>query len=62
MKTPMSGFTSSPGEGALRIGTAIDQRIQAGTFSLVPHATSHALLPQGRNPLIVISVLSGPRV
>jgi mannose-6-phosphate isomerase-like protein (cupin superfamily) len=48
------------GEGALRIGTAIDQRIQAGTFSLVPHATPHALLPQGRNPLIVISVLSGP--
>lgn len=48
------------GEGTLRIGTA-DQRVQAGTFSLVPHTTSHALLPQGRNPLIVISVLSGPR-
>jgi mannose-6-phosphate isomerase-like protein (cupin superfamily) len=48
------------GEGMLRIGNAADQRIQAGTFSLVPHATSHALLPQGRNPLIVISVLSGP--
>jgi mannose-6-phosphate isomerase-like protein (cupin superfamily) len=48
------------GEGMLRIGNAADQRIQAGTFSLVPHATSHTLLPQGRNPLIVISVLSGP--
>ena len=48
------------GEGTLRIGTA-DQRIQAGTFSLVPHTTAHTLLPQGRNPLIVISVLSGPR-
>ncbi len=48
------------GEGTLRIGTA-DQRVQAGTFSLVPHTISHALLPQGRNPLIVISVLSGPR-
>ena len=47
------------GEGMLRIG-AIDQRLQAGTFSLVPHATPHALIPQGRNPLIVISVLSGP--
>jgi mannose-6-phosphate isomerase-like protein (cupin superfamily) len=47
------------GEGTLRIGTA-DQRVQAGTFSLVPHATSHGLQPQGRNPLIVISVLSGP--
>lgn len=48
------------GEGTLRIGTA-DQRVQAGTFAMVPHTTGHALLPQGRNPLIVISVLSGPR-
>ena len=47
------------GEGTLRIGTA-EQKIQAGTFSLVPHTMSHALMPQGRNPLIVISVLSGP--
>lgn len=47
------------GEGTLRIGTA-DQRIQAGTFSLVPHTMTHALIPQGRNPLIVISILSGP--
>ena len=48
------------GEGTLRIGTA-EQRVQAGTFSLVPHSAIHALVPQGRNPLIVISVLSGPR-
>lgn len=48
------------GEGTLRIGTA-DQRVQAGTFAMVPHTTGHALLPQGRNPLIVISTLSGPR-
>jgi mannose-6-phosphate isomerase-like protein (cupin superfamily) len=47
------------GEGTLRIGTA-EQRLQAGTFSMVPHTISHALVPQGRNPLIVISVLSGP--
>ena len=47
------------GEGTLRIGTA-EQKLQAGTFSLVPHTMSHALIPQGRNPLIVISVLSGP--
>ena len=46
------------GEGVLRIGAA-DQKVQAGTFSLVPHTISHALIPQGRNPLIVISVLSG---
>ena len=48
------------GEGTLRIGTN-EQKVQAGTFSLVPYTASHALLPQGRNPLIVISVLSGPR-
>jgi mannose-6-phosphate isomerase-like protein (cupin superfamily) len=47
------------GEGTLRIGTN-DQRMQAGTFSLVPHTMAHALVPQGRNPLILISVLSGP--
>lgn len=47
------------GEGTLRIGTT-EQRVQAGTFSLVPHTVTHALIPQGRNPLILISVLSGP--
>jgi mannose-6-phosphate isomerase-like protein (cupin superfamily) len=46
------------GEGTLRID-AQEHRLQAGTFSLVPHTVSHALIPQGRNPLIVISVLSG---
>jgi mannose-6-phosphate isomerase-like protein (cupin superfamily) len=47
------------GEGILRLGTT-EQKLQAGTFSLVPHMMSHGLIPQGRNPLIVISVLSGP--
>lgn len=47
------------GEGLLRIG-ATEQKVQAGTFSLVPHTVAHALIPQGRNPLIIISVLSGP--
>jgi mannose-6-phosphate isomerase-like protein (cupin superfamily) len=47
------------GEGTLRIGSN-EQRLQAGTFSLVPHTTPHSLVPQGRNPLIMISVLSGP--
>ena len=47
------------GEGMLRIGTS-EQKVQAGTFSLVPHTVTHALIPQGRNPLIVTSVLSGP--
>jgi mannose-6-phosphate isomerase-like protein (cupin superfamily) len=47
------------GEGTLRIGTT-EQRITAGTFSSIPHSVGHALLPTGRNPLIIISVLSGP--
>jgi mannose-6-phosphate isomerase-like protein (cupin superfamily) len=47
------------GEGTLRIGTT-EQKVQAGTFSLVPHTVTHAIIPQGRNPLILISVLSGP--
>jgi mannose-6-phosphate isomerase-like protein (cupin superfamily) len=47
------------GEGMVRIGT-VEQKMQAGTFSLVPHTVAHTLIPQGRNPLIVISVLSGP--
>jgi mannose-6-phosphate isomerase-like protein (cupin superfamily) len=47
------------GEGVLRMA-ATEQRMQAGTFSLVPHTITHALVPQGKNPLIVISVLSGP--
>ena len=48
------------GEGTLRIGTS-DQRLQAGTFSLVPHTVSHGILPGGRNPLILVSILSGYR-
>jgi mannose-6-phosphate isomerase-like protein (cupin superfamily) len=47
------------GEGMLRIG-GTEQKIQPGTFSLVPHTMSHTVLPQGRNPLIVISVIAGP--
>jgi mannose-6-phosphate isomerase-like protein (cupin superfamily) len=46
------------GEGVLRMAAA-EHHLQAGTFSLVPHTMTHALIPQGRNPLIVISVLSG---
>jgi mannose-6-phosphate isomerase-like protein (cupin superfamily) len=48
------------GEGTLRIGTN-DNRLQAGVFSLVPRTASHAVIPAGRNPLIIISVFSGPQ-
>jgi mannose-6-phosphate isomerase-like protein (cupin superfamily) len=47
------------GEGTLRIGNA-EQHLQAGTFSLIPRTVTHAILPTGRNPLVVFSVLSGP--
>ena len=47
------------GEATLRVANA-DQRLQPGTFALVPHTVPHALVPQGRNPLIFISVLAGP--
>jgi mannose-6-phosphate isomerase-like protein (cupin superfamily) len=47
------------GEGTLRMGNA-EQRLQAGTFSLIPRTVTHAILPTGRNPLVVFSVLSGP--
>lgn len=47
------------GEGAMRIG-GNEHKVQAGTFTLVPYTVAHALIPQGRNPLILISILSGP--
>ena len=48
------------GEGTLRLGSA-EQRLQAGTFALIPHTVAHGILPGGRNPLIFVSVLSGYR-
>lgn len=47
------------GQGTLRLGSA-EQRLQAGTFSLVPHTVEHAIVSTGRNPLILVSILSGP--
>jgi mannose-6-phosphate isomerase-like protein (cupin superfamily) len=46
------------GEGILLVD-AVEQRIQPGTFSLIPRGYRHAIHPQGRNPLIVVSVTSG---
>lgn len=47
------------GEGTLRLGTG-EQHLQAGTFALLPHTVVHSVVPSGRNPLIVISIVSGP--
>jgi mannose-6-phosphate isomerase-like protein (cupin superfamily) len=47
------------GEATLRLPGS-EQHLQAGTFSLVPHTVVYSVLPAGRNPLIVVSILSGP--
>jgi hypothetical protein len=46
------------GEATLKIGE-IEQRISAGWFSMVPRGTAHALSRRGRNPVILLSMLSG---
>jgi hypothetical protein len=56
--TRMNGSTSWRERSAAHCGSGAPP--PGGTFSLVPHTVTHALVPQGRNPLIVISILSGP--
>jgi mannose-6-phosphate isomerase-like protein (cupin superfamily) len=46
------------GQGILELGDA-RQKISPGWFSLVPRGTVHSLTRQGKNPLIVLSLLSG---
>jgi hypothetical protein len=46
------------GEATLRLKTT-EQHLQAGTFSLIPHTVAYSVLPTGRNPFMVVSVLSG---
>lgn len=46
------------GQGTLKIGEA-EQRISPGWFSMVPHGLAHSLSRKGRNPVIVLSLLSG---
>jgi mannose-6-phosphate isomerase-like protein (cupin superfamily) len=47
------------GEATLRLPGS-EQHVQAGTLSLIPHTVVYSVLPAGRNPLIVVSILSGP--
>jgi len=46
------------GAATLRIGSN-DQPMGPGTFSLVPHTVVHSIIPTGRTPFIVVSILSG---
>ena len=47
------------GEATLRVSGS-EQRLQAGTFSLIPHTVGYSVVPAGRNPVIVVSILTGP--
>jgi hypothetical protein len=46
------------GEGALRVNER-EERLAAGTFSVVPRTIRHSILPRGKNPLILILVETG---
>lgn len=47
------------GEGTLRLGNR-DVALSATTLSVVPRGTVRGITRKGRNPLIFVSVLSGP--
>ena len=47
------------GEGTLRLGNR-DVALSATTLSVVPRGTVRGITRKGRNPLIYVSVLSGP--
>jgi hypothetical protein len=46
------------GEGRLKLGER-EFTVAAGAFAVVPHGTTYSLSRSGRNPLIVLAVLSG---
>jgi mannose-6-phosphate isomerase-like protein (cupin superfamily) len=46
------------GEGAVRIGGEATA-VSAGSVSIVPHGSPHAVERRGRNPLILLSTLAG---
>jgi mannose-6-phosphate isomerase-like protein (cupin superfamily) len=47
------------GEGTLRLGSR-DVRLASSTVAVVPRGTARAITRKGRNPLILLSVVSGP--
>lgn len=46
------------GEGALRVNEK-EERLAAGTFSVVPRTMRHSILPRGKNPLILLVIETG---
>jgi mannose-6-phosphate isomerase-like protein (cupin superfamily) len=47
------------GEAVLTLGSS-ELKVGPGWYSLVPRGISHALVRQGRNPIVLLSVISGP--
>jgi mannose-6-phosphate isomerase-like protein (cupin superfamily) len=47
------------GEGTLRLGNK-DVSLQAGGLAVVPRGTVRGLTRKGKNPLMLLSVVSGP--
>ncbi len=47
------------GEATLKIGD-LNRAISAGSFGIVPRGTSYSVSRRGRNPLILLTVVSGP--
>ena len=47
------------GEGTLRLGNK-DVSLEAGGLAVVPRGTARGLTRKGKNPLMVLSVVSGP--
>jgi mannose-6-phosphate isomerase-like protein (cupin superfamily) len=47
------------GEGTLLIPNHAPAAVAPGSLSIVPRGTPHAIERRGRNPLIVLSMLSG---
>jgi mannose-6-phosphate isomerase-like protein (cupin superfamily) len=47
------------GEGSLRLGNK-DVALQAGGLAVVPRGTVRGLTRKGKNPLMLLSILSGP--
>jgi len=47
------------GEGTHKIGGK-EQSLSGGVFTIIPRGTTHSLTRRGRQPLVIISTLSGP--
>jgi mannose-6-phosphate isomerase-like protein (cupin superfamily) len=68
LRQPLAGHTHEDadetiyvvaGEATLNVGDRT-QNVAAGSLGIVPRTTSHAVTPRGRNPVILLSTISGP--